>query len=130
MVLAHLGVFRSQTNLARLMRTQRGVGTPASNITWLASEQLSVTYTSGSLKNLATWLNRDVPVIVFVQAGELPHWRGERAHRAIVVVGMESQAVQILDPAMEANVITVPRDDFILAWDERDYVYATVTRRS
>ena len=29
MVLAHLGVFRSQIDLARLMGTQRGVGTPA-----------------------------------------------------------------------------------------------------
>jgi predicted double-glycine peptidase len=129
MVLAHLGIFHSQTDLARLMKTQRGVGTPASNITRLASEQLDVIYASGSLENLTAWLNRDVPVIVFVQAGELPHWRGERSHHALVVVDIEAEAVHVLDPAAELEVITVPRDDFLLAWDERDCVYAVITRR-
>ena len=129
MVLAHLGVFRSQTDLARLMGTQRGVGTPASNITRLASGQLDVVYAPGSLEDVAAWLDRGVPVIAFIQAGELPHWRGECSHHALVIVGLEAGAVHLLDPAADAEVITVPRGDFLLAWDERAYTYAVVTRR-
>lgn len=129
MVLAHLGIFRSQTDLAQMMGTQRGVGTPASNITRLVSEQLDVIYTSGSLGDIAAWIDRDVPPIVFVQAGELSHWHGEQSHHALVVVGIEAQTVHVLDPAAESEVITVPQDDFLLAWDERDCVYAVITRR-
>jgi ABC-type bacteriocin/lantibiotic exporter with double-glycine peptidase domain len=128
-LLAHLGIFRSQADLAQMMGTQRGVGTPASNITRLASEQLDVIYTSGSLDDIATWLNRDAPTIVFVQAGELSHWYGEQSHHALVVVGIEARTVHVLDPAAESGIITVPQDDFLLAWDERDYVYAVITRR-
>ncbi|MEE8389509.1 MAG: C39 family peptidase [Anaerolineae bacterium] len=105
------------------------MGTPASNITRLASEHLTVIYTFGSPEDVATWLDRDVPVIVFVQAGELPHWQGERSHHALVIVGMDTKAMHVLDPAAESDVITVAREDFLLAWDERDYVYAVVTRR-
>jgi len=85
MVLAHLGIVRSQKDLARLLETERGVGTPAFNIARLVSDELDVVYTSGSLEDVAAWLESSVPVIAFVQAGELPHWRGERSHHALVV---------------------------------------------
>lgn len=130
MALTHLGVFRSQTDLARLMGTQRNVGTPAFNVVRLASEQLDVRYhASGSLEDVVAWLDRGVPVIAFVQAGELPHWHGERSYHALVIVGLDAGAVHLLDPAMDADVITVPTGDFLLAWDERACTYAVVTRR-
>ena len=78
---------------------------------------------------MAAWLDRGVPVIAFIQAGELPHWRGECSYHALVIVGLEAGAVHLLDPAADAEVITVPRGDFLLAWDERAYTYAVVTRR-
>ena len=87
-------------------------------------------YTSGSLDDVAAWLDRGVPVIVFVQAGELPHWRGERSHHALVIVGLEAGAVHLLDPAAGAEVIAVPVGDFLLAWDERACTYAVVARRT
>jgi ABC-type bacteriocin/lantibiotic exporter with double-glycine peptidase domain len=129
MVLAHLGIVRSQTDLARLLGTQRGVGTPAFNIARLASEELDVVYTSGSLEDAAAWLDSGVPVIAFVQAGELPDWRGERSHHALVIVGLESGVVHLLDPETDAQVITVSTGDFLLAWDERACTYAIITRR-
>lgn len=84
---------------------------------------------SGSLEDVAAWLDRGVPVIAFVQAGELPHWRGERSHHALVIVGLEAGVVHLLDPAMDADVITAPAGDFLLAWDERACTYTVVTRR-
>jgi len=88
-----------------------------------------VVYTFGSLEDVAAWLERGVPVIAFVQAGELPHWRGERSHHALVIVGLGSGMVHLLDPATDAQVIAAPIGDFLLAWDERACTYAAVTRR-
>ena len=51
-------------------------------------------------------------------------------HHTLVIVGLESETVYVLDPAAEAEVITVPIGDFLLAWDERDCTYAVVTMRS
>jgi hypothetical protein len=46
-----------------------------------------------------------------------------------VIVGLESGVVHLLDPATDAQVITAPTGDFLLAWDERACTYAIITRR-
>ena len=71
---------------------------------------------------------QDNPPIVFVQAGELPHWQDCISQHAIVVVGLDEQAVQILDPAADPSPISVSIGDFLLAWSELDYIYAVLVR--
>lgn len=130
MVLAHLGVFYAQDDLARRIGVRPLLGAPASNVLRLRSENLDVTYTDGSLQDIANWLAEEVPVIAFVQAGELTRWRGHRFQYAIVVIGLDEQIVCFFDPATEASPVEVPIDSFLLAWGEMDHVYATITRQT
>ena len=130
MVLAYLGVKRSQAEIARLVGTHPQAGTPYSRLLRLRSAQLDVAYQkASSLDDIANWLARDLPVIAFVQMRELPHWQGHWSQHAVVIVGLSAEHVHILDPAASAQVIAVPANDFLLAWSEMDSAYAALAVR-
>ena len=129
MALAHLGVFRSQDDLAREMGLRPPFGAPAFNIIRLQSADLAVTYASGTLQDLAQQLAQAVPVIAFVQAGELAHWHGHRSQHAVVIVGLDADTLYLLDPAAEAEPIPVSIGEWLLAWEEMDCLCATLTRQ-
>jgi len=129
MILNYLGLDRSQTELARLMGTHPQAGTPYSHITRLRSSEINVAYQKATgLDDLSQWLNRRLPVIAFVQMRELPHWQGHWSQHAVVVVGLDQIAVHVLDPATPAQVIAVPVNDFVLAWEEMDWAYAVIAK--
>jgi hypothetical protein len=127
MVLAYLGISRTQESLARMMGVVIPVGVPSSRIKKLASLKITVTYQQGTLDDIHDWLNQDVPVIVFLLMSELPHWRGQELQHAVVIVGLDDQNVYLMDPALETGPTLVPVNDFMLAWDEMDNSYATLT---
>jgi ABC-type bacteriocin/lantibiotic exporter with double-glycine peptidase domain len=128
MVLDYLGLPCTQEQLACELDVRPPLGAPASNVLRLRSDVLDVTFTSGNLSDLRTQLAQGNPPIVFVQAGELPHWQDCVSQHAIVVVGLDEQTVQILDPAADPSPISVPIGDFLLAWSELDYIYAALVR--
>jgi len=128
MVLAYLDLPSSQDRLARELDVRPPVGAPASNVIRLRSDVLDVTFTAGSLDDLREHLAHSTPPIVFVQAGELPHWHGHISQHAIVVIGVDERDVHVLDPATGAAPISIPVGDFLLAWGELDYIYALVVR--
>jgi ABC-type bacteriocin/lantibiotic exporter with double-glycine peptidase domain len=130
MVLAYQGIKRPQAELLRLLGTHPLVGTPYSNITRLRSPHIKVAYQKArGLSDLAKWLEIALPAIVFVQAGELPHWRGHWFQHALVVIGLEQEKVYLLDPASSNQTISVPNGDFLLAWEEMDLAYAVIVKR-
>lgn len=116
------------------MGFQLPIGTLRSNIKELATFQITVTYDIGHLEDIQQWLNQNVPVIVFLDAGELPHWhkydftQSMVIQHAVVVVGLDSQTIYLMDPALDSGPIPTPIGDFMLAWDEMDNYYATLTR--
>jgi ABC-type bacteriocin/lantibiotic exporter with double-glycine peptidase domain len=129
MILNYLGLDRSQIELARLVGTHPQAGTPYSRITRLRSNKINVAYQKASgLEDLAKWLERQLPVIAFVQMRELPHWQGHWSQHAVVVVGLDQIAIHVLDPAASAQVIAVPVNDFVLAWEEMDWAYAVIAK--
>lgn len=128
MVLAYLGLSSTQGSLARKLDVRLPLGAPASNVTRLCSDTLDVKFTSGDLDDLRAYLNQGHPPIVFVQAGEFPHWRGHVSQHAVVVVGADEQSVYVLDPAAGADPIPVPTGDFLLAWSELGYICAILVR--
>ena len=131
MVLGYLGIRRSQDDLARQMCSIPHVGTVGRNILDLQSPEVHVAYAQGTLELLRAWLAQDVPVIALVQTAELPYWGGVEARHAIVVVGLDSENVYLLDPARDSGVITVSLGDFALAWEEwMDGRCAVITRTS
>jgi hypothetical protein len=129
MALAYLGVSRSQEELARKLKVRLPLGAPASNITRLRSASLDVAYTDGALEDVAAWLTKGMPVIAFVQAGELPHWRGYIFQHAVIVAGLDEQTIYLFDPATETAPVSTPVAEFLLAWEEMDCLYAVLTRR-
>ena len=129
MVLNYLGVVRSQADLARLLGTRANIGTPHSHLARLKSPTIDVLYAAGDWDDLQQHLEQGRPVIAFVQAGELPHWRGRKSRHAVVVVGMELDTVTVLDPASSPEPIDVPVGDFMLAWDEFDNTFAVISLR-
>ena len=66
-------------------------------------------------------------MIVFVQAGDLPHWSGQHFQHAVVVVGVEGQRVYLMDPALDEGPTPVEEEAFMLAWSWFDYYYTTLT---
>ena len=128
MVFAYLGISRTQDTIAKTLRLDPPFGTRHSNIKKLASAKIKVTYEAGDLAVLHLWLDQGVPVIVFVQAGDLPHWSGQNFQHAIVVVGIEEQTVYLMDPALDSGPTAVDEGAFMLAWSWMDYMYATLTQ--
>lgn len=129
MVLTYLGVACSQSDLARQLGTRPNIGTPHSRIMGLRSLGVQVTYAAGGdLNTLRNHLEHNLPVIVFVQAAELPHWREHKSRHALVVIGIDENAITILDPAASSSPISIPPDDFMLAWDEADNTFAVIAR--
>jgi ABC-type bacteriocin/lantibiotic exporter with double-glycine peptidase domain len=128
MALNYLGISRSQEVLAKKMNTTINVGTPRSNIKNLTSRRITVIYNEGTLADIGSWLDQKLPVIVFVQAKELPIWRGQDFKHTVVVVGLDEKTIYLMDPALENGPTPTPIDDFQLAWDEMDNYYAILTR--
>lgn len=128
MVLDYLGLSVTQGRLARQIELREPLGAPASNVTRLRSDELDVVFASGTLDDLRSHLARGDPPIAFVQAHELPHWRGCISQHAVVVVGIADQTTHILDPAGEAGPTPVLTGDFVLAWIEMDALYAIIRR--
>ena len=131
MVLAYLGETHSQSALARKMGTRTNIGTPHRYITRLRSDEIDVRYAAeGTKEVLQENVTRNLPVIVFVQTSEFPHWHGHFSRHAVVVVGITEADVWVLDPAAAPNPIRVPVGDFLLAWDEMDATYAIFQKAS
>lgn len=129
MALRYLGIDRSQADLARQMDATPHIGTVSRNVLNLQSFTLQVIYTEGTLELMRGWLERNVPVIAFVQTLELPYWGGTEARHAVVVVGIDEEDVYLLDPARDPDVIPVSLGDFTLAWEDwMDGRYAVITR--
>lgn len=128
MLLAHLGQPLAYDRLLRLLDVQP-YGAPAGNIRRLTQLNLHVTYSQTDMTGLELMLQQGHPVVVFVRTGDLPHWSYSTDH-AFVVVGYDEEHIYVNDPDRdEADVpISIPRADFELAWLERDYYYAMITR--
>lgn len=130
MVLAHLGLTRSQDDLARELDLRPGLGVRATNILRVSLPDIEVLYRWGDWSELTDWLAQGAPAIAFVETRELPYWQGRRAAHAVVVVGSDDATTWLLDPAFRAEPQQVSRGDFLLAWDEMDGAYGILRRRT
>ena len=126
MVLAYQGLTFTQEYLAQLLAIKPRLGTPTFQVKRLTTLAVKVIYEEGDLETVRDWGKQNHPVIAFVQAGELSHWSGEWFQHAVVVIGVELDAIWLLDPDMSAEPVSVTADEFLLAWMEMDYLYAVL----
>jgi ABC-type bacteriocin/lantibiotic exporter with double-glycine peptidase domain len=127
MVLAYWGIRRSQNTLARQLQTIPGAGTPGSRLHNLASHNLDIYYSDGTLDALRTAIAQAVPPIALMNTKHFPHWQLETAH-AIVVVAMDDNRVVMNDPGMNQGGTVVSLDDFLLAWDDMANLYGLIRK--
>lgn len=86
-------------------------------------------YGRGARVDLTQWLQRGIPVIVFVRTDFLEYWETDIGH-AIVVVGMNDEQVHVHDPVMEKGPVSISAISFDAAWTEMDYGCAIITPES
>lgn len=125
MILLYLGRSHSQQALnATLGLTS--IGTPFRNIERLSQFGLRVLLESGNTATLQNALDQGTPPLVFLKTGDLPYWAADTAH-AVVAIGYDDRGIYLNDPMLDSAPQHVNWDDFLLAWNEQDYVYALIT---
>lgn len=101
------------------------IGAPRRNIVRLTSRNISVVYREATVAILLDLVQHGVPVIVFVDTGELPYWSSATNH-AIVVVGADAEQLLVNDPAYPEAPIAVAVGDFELTWLNSEYMCAII----
>ncbi len=124
MILDYLQISIEYPRLLQLLGI-RSYGAAFSNLRRLEAIGVSVTIAKGNLAVLRKALEDDLPVIVALDTAPLAHWVDDTAH-AVVVVGIEQDAVIVNDPEFEQAPLRIPIDEFLLAWLEHDYRHATI----
>jgi ABC-type bacteriocin/lantibiotic exporter with double-glycine peptidase domain len=124
MVLDYLG---KPMPYGRLLRTLDigPIGAPRRNILRLSEHGIGVVYREASLTIIADYLKRGLPVIAFVDTGELSYWTSTTNH-AVVIIGFTAEVVILLDPACPAQQYEVTLGEFLLAWLNCDYSCAVL----
>jgi ABC-type bacteriocin/lantibiotic exporter with double-glycine peptidase domain len=125
MMLRYLGHSANYDQLLKLLRVRTSIGAPASNIRQLEVLGVTVIYKQGTWAELQEHLMNNRPCMVLVQTGELPYW-DEYSDHAVVMIGLDEEFVYLNDPAFSDAPMQVPRDEFGLAWLEKDEVYAVL----
>jgi ABC-type bacteriocin/lantibiotic exporter with double-glycine peptidase domain len=123
-VLAYQKRSYSQADLGQKLNLRTGLGAPTRAVKRLVSDELKVVYGEGSLLFLKDWLKSGMPIIAFVQSGELAYWGGEVFQHTVVIIGVDGDDIWLLDPDQTEQPIAVATDEFLLAWSAMDYLCA------
>jgi ABC-type bacteriocin/lantibiotic exporter with double-glycine peptidase domain len=111
-------------DVARWLGTSE-VGTPASHIQRLTQRGFEVVYRIGSLADLAKWIERGMPCILFLRTAGLSYWQIDTPH-TVVLAGLEAERAYLFDPAVEPAPVEVSQEELLLAWSYFDYTYAVL----
>lgn len=126
MVLAYLGKVTSYGRLIDLLKIGP-IGAPRRNILNLSRMRgIDVTYREATLPIAAQYLEAGLPLIAFVDTGELGYWSGATNH-AVVVIGFEGDNILVNDPAVTEAPVRIPIGEFDLAWLNADNACAVVS---
>jgi hypothetical protein len=125
MLLAYIGIDIQYQRLLRILRVQP-FGTSGRNFSHLAQIGVEVVYRTGAMSTLDEIIGSGRPCIALVRSGLLSYWSYSTDH-AVVVVGIDDNAIYINDPAFVQSPMQVTRLEFDLAWMEFDYRYCIMT---
>jgi ABC-type bacteriocin/lantibiotic exporter with double-glycine peptidase domain len=126
MVLAALGDVRNEHAIANVLGSYP-FGTPASRVTRLAQWAYQVQFGAFSIDELRDAVQQHHSPIVFVRADVLP-WADFGGFHAVVLVEITTDAVLLLDPALETGPTRLAMDYFLLAWEEFDHLTAIISK--
>jgi len=97
MVLAYLGINRSEPEISRTLGTQLW-GTPSFAIQRLADAKIEVVYREWSVSDLIATLTAEQPVITFVRTGFPDYYQDDFAHTVVATGVSQDKQFWIHDP--------------------------------
>ncbi len=132
MVLTYLQTKVSYQRLLRLLKVQT-FGSVFHHLKNLEVLGVSVLIDEGDIDTLKHCLSLGLPVIVFVDTGELQSYWVDQTNHAVLVVGLDEAAnasgvIYLNDPEFLEAPKHVPLAEFELAWLEKDYLYAVIEK--
>jgi hypothetical protein len=130
MALAQLGITTTQTELAQVLGTRIGVGTPFSRVKHLAKWNIRVQLMQRiSVDELAAALVVDVAVIVAVTTTPgLPGWGNIRTQHTMLTINAGAEQITYHDPALSYRPVSTLLDEFLPAWSTMDERVAFLSR--
>jgi ABC-type bacteriocin/lantibiotic exporter with double-glycine peptidase domain len=126
MVLDYLGQPVEYDALVSLLRTRFAIGTAAANVRHLEALGVNVRLFHADLETVRESLVSGWPVIAFIETAPLPYW-SEQTDHAILIVGIDGEAVYVNDPEFDQVPQRIPRIQFELAWLRFDNLCAVIT---
>jgi ABC-type bacteriocin/lantibiotic exporter with double-glycine peptidase domain len=127
MVLAFHGHNLPEADLRQLLNTKSS-GTPARNLTAVASLGFLVQLSPSNLALLGAAVTTGLPPIVFLDTGVLDYWQVDCAHVA-VVVGIEDTSVYLNDPFFDTAPQQTSLATFQQAWASNGHFAAIIQPR-
>jgi len=120
MALAQLGIETTQEQVAQVLETRMGVGTPFSRVKRLQKWVNDVRITEwGGAKALGAALDSNVAVIVaLTTTPALPGWGDIRTQHTVLVVNVGLDRITYYDPALSQGPVSASRNEFLLSWSE------------
>jgi ABC-type bacteriocin/lantibiotic exporter with double-glycine peptidase domain len=128
MVLQYLQISIDYSQLLAVLETDRA-GSYFSNLRRLEDRlglTLELAQGDDDLDLFYHYLDQGLPVIAYVNTGELKSYWQYTTFHAVVVVGLDEQFVYVNDPYFADAPKEVARGEFVLAWLEQDYRYAVI----
>jgi hypothetical protein len=132
MALDQLGLTVTQDELARIMGTQAGYGTPFSRVQRLSKGQIAVEIIEwGGVEAIVEALANNKAVIVAILTnGGLPGWNEVQTQHTVLVVDITPDQIGYHDPALSEGPVFASQGEFLLAWSDMDELMATCWRAS
>ncbi len=125
MVLAYWGYETSEKNLRILFKTRPAGTSPVKLLLQLPSLGFNATIHTASQTILRQYLEAGFPCIVHVDTEFLPHW-SEGVIHAVIITGIDNEAVSLHDPSIADGPMTVPLPNFLSAWASTDYLLIVI----
>lgn len=81
---------------------------------------------SDALAVISHYLDEGLPIIAYVNTGELTSYWNVTTFHAVVVVGIDEDRVYVNDPYFDDAPKAIQQAEFILAWLEQDFWYGVI----
>jgi hypothetical protein len=130
MALAQLDIKTTQPQLAHILGTRVGIGTPFSRVERLRQWQIQVEITEwAGIERLAASMPEAAVIVAVTTTSGLPGWNDIRTQHTLLVLSITTDQVTYHDPAFPQGPVSAPRGEFLLAWSEMAELTAFLSRR-
>lgn len=81
----------------------------------------------GKVSIIESSLVSGLPIIAYVDTGELTSYWSESTNHAVVIIGIDDEQIILNDPFFELAPKQVPLDEFALAWEAQKGLFSILS---